>query len=88
MTLLNAIYQQPLDEEWMNKLLSYDKVIIYDAYATEVGFPQCVSAKLMEKGYKGKVIVKAVPNQFVKHATVNEQKEEFGLLVNDIVKLI
>lgn len=87
-TLLNAIYQRPLDENWIDKLLDYEKVIIYDAYATEVGFPQCVSAKLMEKGYKGKVIIKAVPNQFVKHATVKEQKEEFGLIASDIVKLI
>ena len=39
-TLVNAIYQKPLDEEWVDKLLAYKKVIIYDAYSVIGGFPQ------------------------------------------------
>ena len=87
-TLVNAIYQKPLDEEWIDKLLAYKKVIIYDAYSVVGGFPQALAASLMSKGYKGEVIIKAVPDQFVKHASVNEQKAEFGLLPEDIVKLV
>ena len=87
-TLLNAIYQKPLDEEWVDKLLTYKKIIIYDAYSTVNGFPRLLSSRLLEKGYHGEVILKAVPDTFVKHASVNEQKEEFGLSVNDIIKLI
>lgn len=87
-TLVNAIYQKPLDEEWVDKLLSYDKIIIYDAYSVVGGFPQYLSSRLMEKGFKGKVILKAIPDTFVKHASVKEQKEEFKLTVNDILSLI
>ena len=87
-TLLNAIYQKPLDMEWVDKLTDYEKVIIYDAYSVEEGFPQVLASHLMTKGYKGKVIIKAIPDVFVKHASVQEQKAQFGLLAEDIVKLI
>ena len=87
-TLVNAIYQKPLDEEWVKKLLAYDKVIIYDAYSVEGGFPQYLAAHLMTNGFKGKVVIKAIPDVFVKHASVEEQKAEFALLPQDIVKLL
>ena len=86
--LVNAIYQKPLDEEWVDKLLTYKKVIIYDAYSVIGGFPQFLAASLMSKGFKGEVILKAVPDTFVKHASVREQKAEFGLLSEDIAKLV
>ena len=87
-TLVNAIYQKPLDEDWVKKLLGYDKVIIYDAYSVEGGFPQFLASRLMTEGFKGQVIIKAIPDVFVKHASVEEQKAEFGLLPEDIVKLL
>ena len=87
-TLVNAIYQKPMDEEWVAKLLSYKKVIIYDAYSVVDGFPQALAASLAEHGYKGEIVIKAIPDVFVKHASVKEQKAEFGLLLEDIVKLI
>ena len=87
-TLVNAIYQKPLDEEWVKKLLAYDKVIIYDAYSVEGGFPQYLAAHLMTNGFKGKVVIEAIPDVFVKHASVEEQKAEFALLPQDIVKLL
>ncbi len=87
-TLLNAIYQKPLDEEWVDKLLGYQKVIIYDAYSVVSGFPQTLAASLMSKGFKGEVIIKAIPDAFIKHASVKEQKEALGLLSEDIIKLL
>ncbi len=87
-TLLNAVYQKPLDEEWADKLMNYKKVIIYDAYSVVGGFPQFLAASLMSKGFKGEVIIKAIPDTFVKHASVKEQKEQFGLLSSDIIKLL
>lgn len=87
-TLVNAIYQKPLDEEWVKKLLDYKRVIIYDAYSVIDGFPRYLSSRLLECGFKGEVIIKAIPDTFVGHASVDEQKAEFGLLVKDIVDLI
>ena len=87
-TLINAIYQKPLDMEWVDKLLSYQKIIIYDAYSVEDGFPKSLAAELMTKSYRGEVIIKAIPDVFVKHACVKEQKAQFGLLSEDIIKLL
>ncbi len=87
-TLLNAIYQKPMDNEWIDKLVKYEKVIIYDAYGVISGFPNNLASELLVKGFKGKLIIKAIPDTFVKHATIKEQKEEFGLLISDILKLL
>ena len=87
-TLFNAIYQKPMDESCIKELLDYDKVVIYDAYATETGFANTLCARLMELGYKGKVVVKTVPTDFVRHASIIQQEAKFGLLPEDIVKLL
>lgn len=87
-TLVNVIYQKPMDEEVIKSLLGYEKIIIYNAYATESGFAQSLAAKLMQLNYKGQVIIKAISDVFVDHASVTEQLEEFNLTIEDIIKLI
>ena len=77
-----------MDESCIKELLVYDKVVIYDAYATETGFANTLCARLMELGYKGKVVVKTVPTDFVRHASIIQQEAKFGLLPEDIVKLL
>ena len=87
-TLYNAIYLKPFDQQKAKELLSYKKVIIYNAYATKEGFANSLEAFLLENGYQGQVIVKAVPTEFVKQATIDEQREEFGLRIDEIIDLI
>ena len=87
-TLFNAIYIRPMDEAKVLQLLSYKKVIIYNAYATKEGFANALESRLMSLGYQGKVIVKTVPTEFVKQATIDEQRELFGLKIDNIIDLI
>lgn len=88
-TLYNALYQKPMDEEVIaNELVKYETIIIYDAYAIENGFAQALAEKLILLGYKGKVIVKAVPDVFVEHASIKEQLAQFKLLPEDILELL
>ena len=88
-TLYNAIYQKPMDEEVIaNELVKYNKVIIYDGYAVESGFTNSLAVKLINLGYKGKVIIKAIPDVYVEHGTQEEQLEKFGLLPEQIIKLL
>ena len=77
-----------MDENKIMSLLNYKRVIIYNAYATKEGFANALVSSLVEQGYKGEIIVKCVPTEFVKQATIDEQREEFGLTVGDILKLI
>ena len=86
-SLYNAIYINPLDEEALKDVMSYSKVIIYDPYSTDKGLTESVSSYLINHGYKGKVISKAVPNEFIKQATIKEQREKYNLEVKDIIGL-
>ena len=87
-TLLNAIYLRPYDKAKLKDLLSYKKIIIYNAYATKEGFANTIEAELLSLGYKGEVIVKAVPTEFVKQASIDEQRQLYKLTVNDILELL
>ena len=87
-TLLNAIYLRPYDKTKLKDLLSYKKIVIYNAYATKEGFANTIEAELLSLGYKGEVIVKAVPTEFVKQATIEEQRQLYKLTVNDILELL
>lgn len=86
--LINALYQKPMDMNVIKSLNDFDKVIIYNSTATAAGFANALCAELIKNEFKGKIIVKTVPDQFVKQATIDEQKAEFGLLPEDILKLI
>lgn len=86
--LFNAIYVRPMDEKKVLELLGYEKVIIYNAYATKEGFANALESRLMSLGYKGKVIVKTVPTEFVKQATIEEQRELYGIKIDNIIDLL
>lgn len=86
-TLYNAIYIKPLDLEALKDVMSYKKVIIYDPYSTDKGITEAISSYLMNAGYKGEVISRAVKDDFVKQASIKEQRARYGLLVDDIIKL-
>ena len=87
-TLYNAIYLRPMDNGRIKELLKYKKVIIYNAYATKEGFATALEDRLFEIGYKGEVVVRCVPTTFVKQASIDEQRKEFGLSVEDIISLL
>lgn len=86
--LYNAIYVKPMDESKIIELLNYKKIIIYNAYATREGFANALESRLLELGYKGKVITKTIPTQFVGQATIDEQRELFGIKIDNIIDLI
>ena len=86
--LFNAIYVKPMDKRKVNELLQYKTVIIYNPYATKEGFANALEVALLENGFTGKVITKTVPTVFVKHATIDQQREEFGLRIDDIIDLL
>ena len=55
--------------------MTYEAIIVHDAYATAAGFVNSVNALLNTLGYKGKVINIAIKDEFVRQATINEQME-------------
>ena len=86
--LYNAIYQKPMDEAAIKELLQYQRVIIYNPYSVEGGFAAVLCAHLLKEEYRGQIIVKAIPDTFVKHASIEEQRKELGISVSDICALL
>ena len=87
-TLYNAIYLNPIDTDVINELLDYEHLIIYNAYATEGGLVNKVSKQLALSNYKGKLTIKCIPDEFIKQATIEEQRASYALRAEDIIKLI
>lgn len=87
-TIVDAIYQKPLNEKVIRDLLNYKKVIIYDAYATKYGFASILAARFMELSYKGELIIKAVDDAFVKQGTISDQLKEYKISIEDIKSLV
>lgn len=87
-TVINPVYLNPIDPNDIAEIKGYKDLFIYDAYGTKEGFASTVEALLLEAGYKGKVHLNCVPNIFVKHASITEQEDQYGLLPNQILSLI
>ena len=87
-TVFEAIYVRPILDKYVDELTKYERVIIYDAYSTEVGFANTLVAKLISKGYKGEIIVKAVPNKFINHSTIEEQRNQLGISIDKIIDIL
>ena len=85
-TIYNSIFINPLDEDALKTLLSFDKIVIYDAYSTQGGLVSLVTLKLSQLKFKGLISAHCVPNVFVKQATISEQLESFGLLPEQILE--
>lgn len=86
-TLYDAVYLSPLDEGVIAELLKFKKVIIYDAYSTIHGFTSLLAMRLGQLGYKGELIIKAIPVEFIAHASIDEQEKEYGLSALQIAEL-
>lgn len=86
--LINPIFLNPVDYEVLNEILNIPEIIIYDAYGTENGFAESVEKYLLDKSYKGKVKVFALPNVFIEHDTIENQEKTFGVSVEQVFDYI
>lgn len=85
---LNALFLKPMDEHALKNVLDYSTIVLYSPYSTAYGWVNQVMQRLFLLGYQGKVIIKAVPDQFVKQATQKEQLKAFGLDVASLIELL
>ena len=88
LTYIDPIYLYPIADEAVKGLLGYKNILIYDAYSTKEGFADSLSAKLMELGYKGNIIVKAVPSEFIASDSLANQRSLGKLNPEEMLPLI
>lgn len=84
-SIFNAVYISPIDEEALDLLLLKEKIVIYDPYSTIGGLTDNVINYLVSHNYKGQIISRCIPNTFVKHASISEQLEQFNLLPSQVI---
>ena len=87
-TVVNAIFQKPIDIELLKTLLNKKHIVIYDVYGTLEGFASIVKEVLYNLSYTGKISSLVVPSSFIKHGTISEQMKELGITLDDLVKII
>ncbi len=87
-TIVNAIFQKPIDIELLKTLLNKKHIVIYDVYGTLEGFASIVKEALYNLSYTGKISSLVVPSSFIKHGTITEQSKELGITLDDLAKLL
>ena len=87
-TIVNALFQKPIDVELLKTLLNKKQIVIYDIYGTEEGFASIVKDELNKLSYKGVVKCLCAPSAFIKHAKIEEQIVSLNLSLDDLSKLI
>ena len=87
-TVVNAIFQKPIDIELLKTLLNKKHIVIYDVYGTLEGFASIVKEALYKLSYHGKISSLVVPSSFIKHGTISEQMKELGITLDDLVKIL
>ncbi|MDO5330185.1 MAG: 1-deoxy-D-xylulose-5-phosphate synthase [Bacillota bacterium] len=84
-TLINPIYLNKFDPEDIKRLSGFRKIFIYDVTGVYSGFAQSLEAALLEANYRGRIKVKAVPDCFVGHASLQDQFDDLGLSIEKTI---
>ena len=87
-TLVNAIFNNPIDLEVLKSLTNDKAIVIYDIYGTEEGFASIVLKALNNLEYKGKIKIVAVPNVFIKQGCVQNQLKELNIDLDSFDKCL
>lgn len=83
--LINAIYQKPLNLGFIENFVGkYEEIIIFNQYGTENGFNFALINSLVKYGFKGKIISKALMNDFGSHQSTDEGLKEQKMDVNSL----
>lgn len=86
--VVNARYIKPMDTNLLDELVSKGlQFITVEEHALLGGFGSAVLEYFNEQGYHAvKVKRLGIPDYFVEHGSVGEQREEVGLTVSNIIK--
>ena len=87
-TVVNALFQKPIDIDLLKTLLNKKQIVIYDIYGTEEGFASIVKEELNKLSYKGIVKSLCVPSSFIKHGSIDGQIKSLNISLEDLQNLL
>lgn len=83
---LNKIW--PLEDEIISIIKNFKKVIFVEESIKSGGIAEHLAGKLLEQKFKGDYLIKAIDNQFVSQATVEQSLNDLGFNFNSLSELI
>ncbi len=83
---LNRIY--PISDEVVDLLLKYKEVYFFEEGILSGGIAEHISYCLLKKGYDGKYIVNAIPNEFVGAGTIQSSLKKYKLDRESMVEIV
>jgi len=87
--VVNARFIKPMDEAMLLKLANQGlKFITVEEHALPGGFGSAVLEFLNDHDFNVSVKRLGVPDEFIEHGSVNEQREEVGLTVDNIISTV
>jgi len=89
LTVVNARFIKPMDENLLNKLLkTHEFVITAEDGVLNGGFGSAVAEFVIDNGYSNKVLRFGIPDKFIEHGKVELLEKDLGLDVNSMVNKI
>ncbi|MBU8934327.1 MAG: 1-deoxy-D-xylulose-5-phosphate synthase [candidate division Zixibacteria bacterium] len=89
MTVVNARFVKPLDEEMLGKIAGWARVILTaEENQLSGGFGDIVASYLMSHGYAGRFKAFGIPDRFIQHGTRELLLKETGLDVDSMAAAI
>ena len=80
-TVVNARFVRPLDEELLEKLLETHEYIITGEDGTlNGGFGSAIAEFLLDRGFNKKLLRFGIPDRFITHGKVQQLEKDLGLL--------
>ena len=89
-TLVNARFLKPLDEEMLKAIADEHEIIItLEEHVLSGGYGQAVSAFYMNNGYSDKRVINiSIPDTFVEHGSVKELRRMLGIDKDGVLEVI
>ncbi len=79
-SLVNARFVKPIDEAMIDELVSKHKLIVtIEENVQSGGFGERVLEYVSRKGYEAKVLILALPDQYVEHGNIDVLRKETGI---------
>ena len=86
--IINAIYQKPILDDNIKRILNYKRIILYNPYGIIDGFINNFIEKLTLYNYRGVIKIVAIKQDFIKASSQIEQMVDTHVTIDDLIKVI
>ena len=86
--VVNAIFLKPLNIEFLNSILDFKEIVIYDPYSISGGFSMHLENKLIQLGFKNKIKIISIENKFIEKDTILGQEINNNVDVNFVIQYL